>query len=166
MEDLLCQVEAEASTSTAREKATKLLALLPPGAYRAAVFALATALFTARTQTSMRRADRTIEEPSRRGRPPGVRNPATTKHLMHASPKILAASNAWNDWLATQVPIPGTTIRIPLGDMTVEQLTKVADCLYDAHEQIHRLADAMISAGVTTAKELPPEAAHNVLEAA
>lgn len=185
MDDLLCQVETDAATKPPAVRAQRLLDLIPPTAYRSAVHALAVRLFETRSRLAIRAGD--AHDDRELGFPPPpvpataalaaerraglARKPREVRKIpgtavVHASPRILAASRAWVDLINTEVPIPGTNTRLQLGDMSVDQLTTVADALYDAHTQVHALAEAIRACEVHTARQLPLETAAKVLEVA
>lgn len=91
------------------------------------------------------------------GRRPGRDEKAVIREG-HASAKIALASRAWTDLLATQIALPETNTKVAVRDLTADQLTTLADQLYDTHERLHLLAEHVRLNGVSCARELSPAA--------
>lgn len=137
-------------------KALHLLEQVRPEHSRQAVAALALMVFEmlAHARRSEARSPRSITTP--KTTPSGEAKMGGSHG--HASQKVALASRAWTALLTTEVTLPGSPARIAIQDMTADQLTTLADSLFDTHERIHRLAETVREAGVTCAAELPTEA--------
>lgn len=156
MDDLLRQVEQDASLVGPPAKARMLADLIAPEHRHQAFLALASLCIRLRAggekRTPLRLAASPADERPTLTPAPSPK-PAKPRH---ASPKQLAVGMAWKDLLASQLTLPNVG-KIQVQDMSADQLVTAADALFDISEQLHDLARAVIAAGVDNARSLPDE---------
>lgn len=99
----------------------------------------------------------------RGGRRPSRDEKAVTREG-HASAKIALAFHAWTELLATQIALPDSDVKVAIRDLSADQLSTLADQLYDTHERLHLLAEHVRRNGVACARELTPQALRAVME--
>lgn len=169
--ELLDRVEQDLTLTSARDKAVAMVRMVPPPALPAVAMRVTALLLELRTRrgrdtTTAAGADDTrvsVDTPARSVDPPrpssapiGVRGAAQRAATRHASARIQAATKAWRDLLATKVPVDGVPTEVQ--DMSVRELTTLADTLYDASERLHALARTVDEHHVVCARHLPATA--------
>lgn len=167
MTDLLARVERDDSLVTVADKAMALVRLVPSEQHGNALGAMVVLYLTLRQMT--KKTGRFAPKPSvglAADDTPATHGQKSSRREGHASPKIALATQSWNDLLETQIALPGMSHKTAIADMPSEQLRSLADSLYETHEQVHRLAEAVDLAGVETARDLEPKTLEAVMSEA
>lgn len=166
LQELLERVEADPALTSTGMKAEALISYIPEQLVRDSLLSLAEWLLSLRqlrgtgSRFALPAPMRTIKAETVQRRP-DAGTAARQKRVArsgHASPKVALATKAWSELLETHIAAPGMSQKVAIADMTSEQLHSLADSLFDTHEQVHRLAEAVDAAGVETARELEPAA--------
>lgn len=153
--ELVDSVDQRLEFGQPEAKARELMRSIPREQYEAAAFALAKLVFAERWIRSTRKtpAVRAVSPGPATDKPP---TPALARKT--ASPKVALASRAWNDLLTTEIALSESQTKVAIRDLNADQLTTLADQLYDTHERLHLLAEHVRLNGVTCARELTPAA--------